>query len=33
LGRLPEPDFWHQVITRMSLTDAMVCLDQDLVVP
>ena len=33
LGRLPEPDFWLQVIASMSLTDAMTQLDQDLVVP
>lgn len=33
LGRLPEPDFWHQVIGSMSLADAMAWLDQDLVVP
>jgi hypothetical protein len=33
LGRLPEPNFWHQVIASMSLTDAMTQLDQDLVVP
>ena len=33
LGRLPEPDFWCQVIGCMSLTEAMTQLDQDLVVP
>lgn len=33
LGRLPEPNFWFQVIASMSLTDAMTELDQDLVVP
>jgi Domain of unknown function (DUF6431) len=33
LGRLPEPHFWPQVISSMSLTDAMAWLDQDLVVP
>lgn len=33
LGRLPEPDFWHQVISSLSLAQAMAWLDQDLVVP
>ena len=33
LGRLPEPDFWHQVISSMSLVDVLTQLDQDLVVP
>ena len=33
LGRLPEPDFWHQVISSMSLADVMTQLDRDLVVP
>jgi hypothetical protein len=33
LGRLPAPNFWPQVISSMSLTDAMACLDLDLVVP
>jgi transposase-like protein len=33
LGRLPEPDFWHQVISRLSLVQAMAWLDQDLIVP
>ena len=33
LGRLPEPDFWLQVISSMSLANVMIQLDQDLVVP
>ena len=33
LGRLPEPNFWPQVIASISLTEAMTQLDQDLVVP
>ena len=33
LGRLPEPDFWPQVISSMSLACVMTQLDQDLVVP
>lgn len=33
LGRLPEPDLWPQVISRLSLAQAMAWLDQDLVVP
>jgi len=33
LGRLPEPDFWPEVITRMTLTYVMTQLDRDLVVP
>jgi transposase-like protein len=33
LGRLPEPDFWCQVISSMSLARVMTQLDRDLVVP
>lgn len=33
LGRLPEPGFWPQVISRMSLALVMAELDQDLIVP
>lgn len=33
LGRLPEPHFWPEVISRLSLAQAMAWLDQDLVVP
>jgi len=34
LGRVPEPDsFWHQVISSMSLAQAMAVLNRDLVVP
>jgi len=33
LGRLPEPHFWPQVLSRMSLACVMTQLDQDLVVP
>ena len=33
LGRLPESDFWRQVISRMFLACVMTQLDQDLVVP
>jgi transposase-like protein len=33
LGRLPEPDFWPQVISSLSLARVMTELDQDLVVP
>jgi transposase-like protein len=33
LGRLPEPDFWPQVISSMSLARVMTQLDRDLVVP
>jgi hypothetical protein len=33
LGRLPEQDFWLQVISSMSLAGVMALLDQDLVVP
>ena len=33
LGRLPEPDFWRQVISRMSLARVMAELDRNLVVP
>jgi len=33
LGRLPEEAFWCQVINRLSLAQAMVLLDRDLVVP
>ena len=33
LGRLPEPHFWAQVISRMSLAYVMTQLDGDLVVP
>jgi hypothetical protein len=33
LGRLPQADFWPQVISSMSLAQIMTQLDQDLVVP
>ena len=33
LGRLPEANFWPQVISSMSLAHVMTRLDQDLVVP
>jgi hypothetical protein len=33
LGRLPEPNFWRQVISSLSLAAVMARLDQDLVVP
>ena len=33
LGRLPEPHFWHQVISRLSLAQAMAWLDKELIVP
>lgn len=33
LGRLPEANFWPQVISSMSLAYVMTRLDQDLVVP